>query len=384
MDVWCTDVPRYGVRKTLACPTPTRNVPPNSGAEHSGPPPELGAEQWWALAPRRGLGAMAAAAIAAAAAQKDMGWYKTGKVAKKPKLTDPVPLYSLCEVEKSDGTGPEAVLTVKVVETCYDHPINFLPQGGGVTLGETLEIKRKDFPAANPPHQDMVKDLGELDNMHEPALLHCMGQRYCGGDKTAFGVDAYYSTFIGPICVAVNPFAPQKAWKNTFNRDDYVNSKGPVMLNKKLQPHPWAIGDMSYREMLTEGNNQAILICGESGAGKTECCKFVLDFLVQKKESMVENLTEKLLATNDPLEAFGNAKTVNNDNSSRFAKCMQIAIDKEGRVCGAEIQTSLLEKARSCAFFVQERNFHIFYMLVYYRHVKCSPEPGEKQDTDTS
>jgi myosin heavy subunit len=171
---------------------------------------------------------------------------------------------------------------------------------------------------------------------------------------------------------------------NTFKKEDYVSSKIPVMLNKKLQPHPWAVGDMAYRELLEEGNNQAVLICGESGAGKTECCKFVLDFLVAKKESLVENLTEKLLATNDPLEAFGNAKTVNNDNSSRFAKCMQIGLDPQGRVCGAEIQTSLLEKARSCAFFVQERNFHIFYMLSYYRHVKCSPEPGEDQDTDTS
>lgn len=310
--------------------------------------------------------------------------YKTGKVAKKPKLTDPVQLYSLCEVVSSSGSGPEAELTVKVVDTYYDVPMNFLPQGGGVTLGETLTVKRKDFPAANPPHQDMVMDLGDLDNLHEPALLHCMGTRYCGGSKTDSGVTSWYCTFIGAICVATNPFAPQKAWKNTFKRDDYVNSKQPVMLNKKLQPHPWCVGDMAYREMLQEGNNQAVLICGESGAGKTECCKFVLDFLVAKKESLVENLTDKLLATNDPLEAFGNAKTVNNDNSSRFAKCMQIAIDKDGRVCGAEIQTSLLEKARSCAFFVQERNFHIFYMLSYYRHSKCSPDPGEKQDTDNS
>jgi myosin heavy subunit len=327
---------------------------------------------------------MAAAAIAAAASQKDMGWYKTGSVKKKPALTDPVQLYSLCEVVSSEGSGPEAVLTVKVVDPYYDNPVDYLPQGGGVKKGETLTVTRENFHAANPPEQDMCMDLGELDNMHEPGLLHCMGMRYCGGSKTESQVTSYYCTFIGPICVATNPFAPQKAWKNSFNRDDYVHSKGPVMQNKKLQPHPWAIGDMSYNELLTEGNNQAILICGESGAGKTECCKFVLDFLVQKKESLVENLTDKLLATNDPLEAFGNAKTVNNDNSSRFAKCMQIALDREGRVCGAEIQTSLLEKARSCAFFVQERNFHIFYMLPYYRHVKCQPDPGEKQQTDTS
>jgi len=115
-----------------------------------------------------------------------------------------------------------------------------------------------------------------------------------------------------------------------------------------------------------------VLICGESGAGKTECCKFVLAYLIAKKESTVENIDGKLMATNDPLEAFGNAKTVNNDNSSRFAKCMQICLDTEGRVVGAEIQTSLLEKSRSCAFFQQERNFHILYMLPYYRHVRFS------------
>ena len=228
-------------------------------------------------------------------------------------------------------------------------------------------------------------DLGSLDNLHEPALLHCIGQRYFGQDKFAKGVKAWYNTFIGPICVAVNPFSPGGGvWKNTFDIKDYQASKEPCILNKKLQPHPWTTGDMAYREMLGEGKNQAVLICGESGAGKTECCKFVLAFLIGKKESTVENLAEKLMDTNDPLEAFGNAKTVNNDNSSRFAKCMQICFDAEGRVIGSEIQTSLLEKGRTCAFFQQERNFHVFYMLCYYRHEKCGPDPGEDQNTDTS
>ena len=77
-------------------------------------------------------------------------------------------------------------------------------------------------------------------------------------------------------------------------------------------------------------------------------------------------------------------QTVNNDNSSRFAKCMQVSLDDQGRVIGAKIETSLLEKSRTCAFFRWERNFHIFYMLCYYRHSKCRPEPGEQQDTDNS
>ena len=210
-----------------------------------------------------------------------------------------------------------------------------------------------------------------------------MGMRYCGGSKTDSQVNSYYCTFIGAICVATNPFAPQKAWKNTFKIEDYLASEVPVMENKKLQPHPWAVADMAYNEMLNEGKNQAVLICGESGAGKTECCKFVLAYLIAKKETTVEKLDDKLMATNDPLEAFGNAKTVNNDNSSRFAKCMQICLDAEGRVIGAEIQTSLLEKGRSCAFFQQERNFHILYMLPYYRFEGgCLGEDGEDTNTD--
>ena len=327
----------------------------------------------------------AAAAIKAAQSQKDMVWCRCGKMAKKPKLTDPLQLYSLGEVTKVDGSGTEANLTIKIVDSYYDKPMNFLPQGGGYSEGETITLKRGETFAANPPHQDMVQDLGSLDNLHEPALLHCMGMRYCGQDKNAQGVVSFYCTNIGPICCAVNPFSPAGGvWKNAYKQDEYVNSKLPVAENDKLQPHPWAVGDMAYREMLDEGKNQAVLICGESGAGKTECCKFVLAFLIAKKESTVENLAEKLMDTNDPLEAFGNAKTVNNDNSSRFAKCMQICIDSAGRVVGSEIQTSLLEKGRSCAFFQQERNFHIFYMLCYYKHEKCSPDPGEDQNTDTS
>ena len=215
----------------------------------------------------------AAATIAAAAAQKDMVWIRTGKIAKKPKLTDPLQMYSLAEVVSTEGTGGEAVLTCKVVDSFYDKPMNFLPQGGGLSEGETTTVVRKESFAANPPHQDMVKDLGDLDNLHEPALLHCLGQRYCGQERAtaAKGVTALYNTFIGPICVAINPFSPGGGvWKNSFKLEDYSKSKGPVLLNKKLEPHPWSVGDMAYREMLEEGKNQAVLICGESGAGKTE------------------------------------------------------------------------------------------------------------------
>jgi hypothetical protein len=324
----------------------------------------------------------AAAAIAAVAAQKDMVWIQCGKAGKS--LDAALPLYSLFEVMSSNGTGPEAVLSCKCIQTYYDEPINFLPQHGGFELGESVDKARKDTLSANPPSQDNVQDLADLDFMHEPALLHCMGMRYCGGSKSSQQVKSYYSTFIGKICVAVNPFAPQKAWVNSFDIKEYLAAKPDVISCKRLEPHSWTVADLAYTEMLRERKNQAILICGESGAGKTECCKFVLQYLMHKKASTVENLSDKIMATNDPLEAFGNAKTVNNDNSSRFAKCMQVSLDDQGRVIGAKIETSLLEKSRTCAFFRWERNFHIFYMLCYYRHSKCQPEPGEQQDTDNS
>eukprot|EP01051_Picozoa_sp_SAG22_P001529 SAG22_NODE_61_length_23387_cov_34.380582_17_plen_232_part_00 len=230
-------------------------------------------------------------------------------------------------------------------------------------------------------------DLSELDNLHEAALLHTVGQRYCGGDKLGGPVDSYYCTFIGNICVAVNPFAPQQAWRNTFVLADYLKmttaGNGVSGGKKKLQPHPWSVAELAYTELTTKKMDQAVLICGESGAGKTECCKFVLNYLINKKASTVADLAEKLMDTNDPLEAFGNAKTVrrrhwrrrrrrlcllclfvlfcsllfslspcllvslspncqslprvgtnaqvNNDNSSRFAKCMQIELDSQGR-----------------------------------------------------
>ena len=121
----------------------------------------------------------AAATIAAAAAQKDMVWLKTGKIAKKPKLTDPLQLYSLAEVASTKGTGAEAILTCKVVDTFYDQPMNFLPQGGGYSEGEVVEVPRKETFSANPPHQDMEMDLGNWTT--------CTSRRCCtaSGSGTA-------------------------------------------------------------------------------------------------------------------------------------------------------------------------------------------------------
>eukprot|EP01052_Picozoa_sp_SAG31_P015862 SAG31_NODE_1032_length_10231_cov_3.718417_2_plen_1552_part_00 len=322
----------------------------------------------------------------------------------QPKLTDPLQLYSLFEIQSTEGAGEEAMLTCVCKSVVYDQPINFLADfshvtghgkendaismvekeySNGFVVDEPQQRMRKHTMKVNRKEQDLCADLSGLDNMNEAAILHCLRMRYCDCDIEAEMVQSKYVTFIGDICVAVNPFAPYPYAKSTawvqydkknnpdvdhYKFESYLSAKPDVRSNKDLQPHCWSVADLAYNTMqkTTPWKNQAVLICGESGAGKTECCKFVLNYLLAKKGSSVDGLQEKLIATNEPLEAFGNAKTQNNDNSSRFAKCMQLAFDKNGRVLGAEIQTSLLEKARVCAIMPNERGFHIFFMITHY------------------
>ena len=111
----------------------------------------------------------AAGVIAAAAEQRDLRWYRNGKVARKPKLEDPLQLFSLVEAVETLASGR---VKCKVEDSYYDKPVDFLPQGGGVDVGEVLELTRSEVLPANPKLQDMVMDLSELNNLHEAALLH--------------------------------------------------------------------------------------------------------------------------------------------------------------------------------------------------------------------
>lgn len=351
-----------------------------------------------------------------------------------PTLTDPLQLYSLYEVVNSEGSGPEAILNCKCIDVSHDKPIDFLcdfshvkghgNENDAVSMKEArgkkgafsegwehdqeLKIQRSYTMKANKSGgpdvggQDFAADLSDLENMHEAGILHCLRMRFTCGDLSpdAEKVESKYTAFIGNICIAVNPFAPwpyagSTAWvqydkKNnpdckSYNMQHYIDAKPDVASNRDLEPHCWSVADLAYVTLKKSGKNQAVLICGESGAGKTECCKFVLNYLMDKEGSSIPNLTDKLISTNEPLECFGNAKTQNNDNSSRFAKCMQIAFDKAGQVIGAEIQTSLLEKARVCAIMPNERGFHIFFMVCHYRYGEENNVTGDgKQDVDTS
>ena len=133
----------------------------------------------------------------------------------------------------------------------------------------------------------------------------------------------------------------------------------------ELQPHLYALADQAYRNMISYTENQCIIITGESGSGKTEASKIVMQFIsaCTGKGVKVQSVKEKLLASNPVLEAFGNAKTVNNDNSSRFGKYMKIEFSGRGDPVGGSVNNYLLEKIRVVGPAVGERSFHIFYQI---------------------
>jgi len=152
---------------------------------------------------------------------------------------------------------------------------------------------------------------------------------------------------------------------------DQAKSPNPFNL-RETPPHTYAVAAYAYRKLFENSRNQAIVISGESGAGKTENAKIAMRFLTSLSESEsdiivdpTERIEEKIMACNPILESFGNAKTVRNDNSSRFGKYTRIIVNSESRrIKGAAINNYLLEKSRVVGPGPQERNYHIFYSLL--------------------
>ncbi|XP_072775725.1 unconventional myosin-Ia isoform X3 [Taeniopygia guttata] len=173
-------------------------------------------------------------------------------------------------------------------------------------------------------------------------------------------IPAVPQTYIGNVVISVNPYTslpiytPEKV-------EEYRNCSFFA-----VKPHIYAIADDAYRSLRDRDRDQCILITGESGAGKTEASKLVMSYVaaVSSKGEEVNKVKEQLLQSNPVLEAFGNAKTVRNDNSSRFGKYMDIEFDFKGEPLGGVISNYLLEKSRIVRHVKGERNFHIFYQLL--------------------
>ncbi|XP_061969967.1 myosin-9 isoform X1 [Populus nigra] len=202
-----------------------------------------------------------------------------------------------------------------------------------------------------------VDDMTRLQYLHEPAVLHNLATRY--------EINEIY-TYSGNILIAVNPFQPLSHLYDVYVMERYKGAR-----IEGLSPHVFTIADVAYREMIKEGRSNSILVSGESGAGKTETTKMLMRYLAYLGgHSGAEGRTveQQVLESNPVLEAFGNAKTAKNNNSSRFGKFVEIQFDKKGRISGAAIRTYLLERSRVCQISDPERNYHCFYLLCAAPH----------------
>ncbi|KAI5063038.1 hypothetical protein GOP47_0021585 [Adiantum capillus-veneris] len=214
------------------------------------------------------------------------------------------------------------------------------------TRRRLLKLPSSKILPANPVILEGVDDLIQLSYLNEPAVLHNLRYRY---------VDNKIYTRAGPVLIAVNPFKNVPLY--TSGLLECYKSK-----NKEgLGPHVYMTSENAFAAMMRDGVNQSIIISGESGAGKTETAKIAMQYLAAVGGGGgVEN---EILQTNPILEAFGNAKTLRNDNSSRFGKLIDIFFEDSGKICGAKVQTYLLEKSRVVQQAVGERSYHIFYQL---------------------
>ncbi|XP_057766552.1 myosin-2-like [Salvia miltiorrhiza] len=214
-----------------------------------------------------------------------------------------------------------------------------------LTNGTVATVSKMNIFPANPDILQGVDDLIQLSYLNEPSVLHNIHYR--------FSQDIVYSK-AGPVLVAVNPFKDIQLYG-----DDFVNAYRQKLLES---PHVYAVADKAYNEMMTDERNQSIVISGESGAGKTETAKLVMQYLAALGGGN-GGIESEFLQTSSILEAFGNAKTTRNNNSSRFGKLIEIHFSATGKICGAKIQTFLLEKSRVVQLAQGERSYHIFYQL---------------------
>ena len=227
------------------------------------------------------------------------------------------------------------------------------------------DLPPTEFPAGsvyplNPESQDGAEDNTQLMYLHEPHLVHNLRVRY--------GEDNIY-TYTAYILLAINPYKTL----DIYSEDIMESYRGKSM--GLMPPSVFAVADRAYRSMKASTLSQSILVSGESGAGKTETCKFVMRYLAAvggdlKLGGVIET---RIVEANPLLESFGNAKTTRNHNSSRFGKFTEIHFDDNARVVGAAISTYLLEKSRIVHQNASERNYHIFYQL-------CGGAPDNMRD----
>eukprot|EP00079_Xenopus_tropicalis_P019678 XP_012809631.1 PREDICTED: myosin, heavy chain 7, cardiac muscle, beta isoform X1 [Xenopus tropicalis] len=238
-------------------------------------------------------------------------------------------------------------------------------EGGKATVKKedmsTVTVKDDEIFPMNPPKYDKIEDMAMMTHLNEPSVLYNLKERYAAW---------MIYTYSGLFCATVNPYK----WLPVYNPEVVNAYRGKK--RQEAPPHIFSISDNAYQFMLTDRDNQSILITGESGAGKTVNTKRVIQYFAtiaaigdKKKEEAAPGkiqgtLEDQIIQANPLLEAFGNAKTVRNDNSSRFGKFIRIHFGTTGKLSSADIETYLLEKSRVTFQLSAERSYHIFYQIM--------------------
>ena len=228
-----------------------------------------------------------------------------------------------------------------------------------VSVGhEKFTHESAEVGKVNPPKFEMCEDMVNLTFLNDASVFWNLKIRY-----QAKMIHCYSGLFV----VVINPYKFYPI---------YTIRVSTIYLGKRRNeapPHLWAIAEMAYRAMIQNTKNQAMLITGESGAGKTENTKKVITYLALaasgvsgKKSKKKISLEDQIVATNPILESYGNAKTARNDNSSRFGKFIRIHFTNSGRLAGCDIVSYLLEKSRITEQQEVERSYHIFYQLIQF------------------
>ncbi|NXG51849.1 MYO3A protein, partial [Psilopogon haemacephalus] len=241
--------------------------------------------------------------------------------------------------------GKESVLQKQLMEFIDVH------QQMGVTEKarfERIHTKKGNYSKSFVSNQEEVDDLATLEVLDENTVTEQLQKGYAK--------DQIY-TYVGDILIAVNPFR---------NIDIYSSQHSKLYIGAKRTanpPHIFAVADIGYQSMVTYNSDQCIVISGESGAGKTQSAHLLVQQLTVLGKANNRTLQEKILQVNNLVEAFGNAGTIINDNSSRFGKYLEMKFTCGGTVVGAQISEYLLEKSRVVHQAVGEKNFHIFYYI---------------------
>merc|ERR1712018_219981 len=223
---------------------------------------------------------------------------------------------------------------------------------------EKFTLKAGEVGKVNPPKFEKCEDMVNLTYLNDASVFWNLKTRYQA---------KLIHTYSGLFVVVVNPYKRYPL---------YTHRVCKIYLGKRRNecpPHLWAIAEGAYRNMVQNKKDNAMLITGESGAGKTENTKKVITYLAMvatgaggsaKKETKKVSLEDQIVATNPILESYGNAKTARNDNSSRFGKFIRIHFTSSGKLCGCDIVSYLLEKSRITEQQEVERSYHIFYQLL--------------------